>query len=299
MEIRQFSANLRLKEMNMPQSTLAGTVFLGGISLHSGEDVRMELRPAPEDSGLVFHVHDGERIHVIPLHPEAVSTTELATTVSDGAVKVSTVEHMLAALSGLRVDNAEIHVFSSEVPILDGSSLMVVQAVRKAGILVQKAARRVLRIARAISMEKDGKAIEAVPCDGLRVDYEIDFPHPSIGRQRLALEVTPESFEREIAGARTFGFFNDVEYLHKSGLALGGSLNNVVVLDDRGVMNEGGLRYPDEFVRHKILDFIGDMAMLGTPLCGSFTVRRSGHSHNNAFLRSLKFLDGALEPGEE
>ena len=283
----------------MPQLTLAADVSLKGISLHSGEEVRMELRPAPEDTGIVFHVHDGAQVHIIPLRPEAVSTTELATTISDGTVKVSTVEHVLAALGGLGLDNVEIHAFASEVPILDGSSRLVVAAVQKAGVREQKAPRRVARIVRAVSMEKEGKAIEASPCEGFHVDYTIVFPHPAIGEQRLALDITPESFEREISGARTFGFLKEVEYLHSRGLARGGSLDNVVVVGDEGVVNEGGLRYPDEFVRHKILDFIGDMAMLGVPLRGSFKVRCSGHAYNNAFLRSLEFLDGVLERGEE
>lgn len=283
----------------MPQTTLGGTVPLKGISLHSGEDVHMELRPAPEETGLVFHVHAEDGVHVIPLRPEAVSTTELATTVSDGAVSVSTIEHILAALYGLCVDNVELHVFASEVPILDGSASLVAEAVQKAGIRAQSAHRRVARIARPFAMAKDGKSIEAAPGHGFRVDYTIVFPHPAIGEQRLALDITPESFAREIACARTFGFLREVEYLRSRGLARGGSLENVVVVGDAGVVNEGGLRFPDEFVRHKILDFIGDMAMFGTPLRGAFTVRCSGHSWNNAFLRALALEDGVLEPGAE
>ena len=218
---------------------------------------------------------------------------------SDGSVSVSTVEHVLAALSGLGLDNVEIHVFASEVPILDGSSRLVVEAVQKVGVHEQKASRRVARIVRGLSMEKDGKSIEAAPYEGFHVDYTIVFPHPAIGEQRLALDITPDTFEKEISGARTFGFLKEVEYLHSRGLARGGSLDNVVVIGDEGVVNEGGLRYPDEFVRHKILDFIGDMAMMGMPLRGSFKVRCSGHAYNNAFLRSLEFLDGVLERGEE
>lgn len=283
----------------MPQTTLLGALPLKGVSLHSGEDVRMELRPAPENTGLVFHVYAEDGVHLLPLNPHAVSTTELATTVSDGAARVSTIEHILAALYGLCVDNVELHVFASEVPILDGSARLVTEAVRKTGLCTQKAPRRIARIVRPLSMKQDGKSIEAEPWDGFRVDYTIIFPHPAIGEQRFALEITPESFARELACARTFGFLKEVEYLHSRGLARGGSLENVVVVGDQGVINKGGLRYPDEFVRHKILDFVGDMAMLGKPLRGAFTVRCSGHSFNNAFLRALVAQDGALEEGTE
>lgn len=283
----------------MPQTTLVGVIPLKGVSLHSGEDVCMELRPAPANTGLAFHIHAGDGVHILPLHPYAVSTTELATTVSDGTASVSTIEHILAALSGLCVDNVELHVFASEVPILDGSARLVTEAVHKAGICEQKAPRRVARIARPFSMKQENRSIEAEPWNGFHVDYTIIFPHPAIGEQRFALDVTPESFAREIARARTFGFLKEVEYLHSRGLARGGSLENVVVVGEEGVINEGGLRYPDEFVRHKILDFIGDMAMLGKPLRGAFTARCSGHSFNNAFLRTLIARGDALEESVE
>jgi len=282
----------------MPQTTLERAVICTGVSLHSGKDVSMEFRPAPENTGIVFHVHAEDGEHLLSPSPEAVSTTELATTISDGKVSVSTVEHVLAALSGLAVDNAEIHVVGNEVPILDGSARPVVEALHRAGTRVQNAARRVARIMREFAFEKDGKSILARPFNGFHVDYTIRFPHPAIGEQRFALEVTPRSFIEQIAGARTFGFLKEVEYLHSRGLARGGSLDNVVVVGDNGVMNREGLRFPDEFVRHKLLDFIGDMAMFGLPLFGSFTVACSGHAHNNAFLRSLVQGGDILEYGE-
>ncbi len=279
----------------MPQTTLCGAVSCKGVSLHSGREVSMEFRPAPEDSGLVFHIHsDGEERLLLP-RPEAVSTTELATTISDGKASVSTIEHVLAALSGMAVDNVEVHVEGGEVPILDGSAKLVVEALRRAGLRPQQAPRRVARVTREYSLEAGGKSIVARPFDGFHVDYTIRFPHPAIGEQRFALEITPESFEREIAPARTFGFLKEVEYLHSRGLARGGSLDNVIVVGDEGVINKEGLRFPDEFVRHKMLDFIGDMAMLGMPLRGAFTVSCSGHGHNNAFLRSLVQGEGLLE----
>ena len=279
----------------MPQTTLCQAVSCKGVSLHSGRDVSMEFRPAAEDSGIVFHIHsDGEERLLLP-RPEAVSTTELATTISDGKASVSTIEHVLAALNGMAVDNVEVHVEGGEVPILDGSAKMVVEALSRAGLRRQDAPRRIARVTRECSLEADGKFICARPHDGFYVDYTIRFPHPVIGEQRFALEITPETFERDIASARTFGFLKEVEYLHSRGLARGGSLDNVVVVGDEGVLNSEGLRFPDEFVRHKMLDFIGDMAMLGRPLFGAFTVSCSGHAHNNAFLRSLVQGDGLLE----
>ena len=224
-----------------------------------------------------------------------VSTTELATTISDGKVSVSTIEHVLAALNGLAVDNVEVHVFGGEAPILDGSAMVVVDSLLSVGLRSQNAPRRVARVTREFSLEKDGKSIVVRPFDGFYVDYTIRFPHPVIGEEHFALNVTPESFEKEVASARTFGFLKEVEYLHSRGLARGGSLQNVVVVGDEGVINKEGLRFPDEFVRHKMLDFIGDMAMLGTPLQGAFTVSCSGHGHNNAFLRELVRGEGLLE----
>ena len=279
----------------MPQTTLGGTVTCRGISLHSGHEVSVEFRPAAENSGIVFHIHSDDGVHLLSPRPEAVSTTELATTISDGKVSVATIEHVLAALIGLAVDNVEVHVFGGEAPILDGSAMVVVDSLLSVGLRSQNAPRRVARVAREFSLEKDGKSIVARPFDGFYVDYTIRFPHPAIGEEHFALNVTPESFEKEVASARTFGFLKEVEYLHSRGLARGGSLQNVVVVGDEGVINKEGLRFPDEFVRHKMLDFIGDMAMLGTPLQGSFTVACSGHGHNNAFLRELVRGEGLLE----
>ena len=198
----------------------------------------------------------------------------------------------------LTPDDVEIHVVGCEVPLLDGSAKLIVEALDKAGIAELDAPRRMMRVAREFALEQNGKAIAVKPYDGFRVDYTIRFPHPVIGEQRFVLDISPETFRTEIANARTFGFFREAEYLRSRGLARGCSLDNVIVIDDNGVMNEGGLRFPDEFVRHKILDFIGDMAMLGKPMLGDFTVSCSGHAHNNAFLRQLSQLEGALEAVE-
>ena len=282
----------------MPQKTLNGSVICTGVSLHAGTQVSMEFKPAPADTGIVFHVHGEEGVRQLALCPEAVSTTELATTISDGVVSVSTIEHVLSSLRALDIDNVEIHVVGCEVPLLDGSAKLIIEALDKAGIKELDTPRKMQRVTREYSLEQNGKSIAVAPYEGFRVDYTIRFPHPVIGEQRFVLDITPESFREHIANARTFGFFREAEYLRSRGLARGCSLDNVIVLDDNGVMNEGGLRFSDEFVRHKILDFIGDMAMLGKPMLGSFTVSCSGHAHNNAFLRQLVQLEGALEDVE-
>ena len=283
----------------MFQTTVARPVTFTGVGLHSGKDVQLKFQPAPVDSGNVFFAHTPSGVRRIHPEPQAVTATALATTLSDGVASVSTVEHVLAALNGLQVDNVQVHVIGGEVPIMDGSAAQAVKMIQDAGIREQHAPRRVARIKRAITVAGEGKSITARPYEGFSVDYTIDFPHKSIGRQRLSLEITPAGF-MEVANARTFGFLQEVEYLHSKGLALGGSLGNAVVLDESGIVNPEGLRCPDEFVRHKILDFIGDMAMFGMPLRGAFEVHCSGHHHNNQFLRRLEaeaatYLEFAVE----
>ena len=214
----------------MFQTTVARPVSFTGVGLHSGRDVQIKFQPAPVDSGIVFFAHTPSGVRRIHPEPEAVTATALATTLSDGKASVSTVEHVLAALNGLRVDNVQVHVMGGEVPIMDGPAAQVVRMIRDAGVRAQHMERRVARIRRSLSVAGEGKAIHARPHHGFYVDYTIDFPHRSIGRQRLALEITPESFMR-IADARTFGFLQEVEYLHSKGLALGGSLGNAVVLN--------------------------------------------------------------------
>jgi UDP-3-0-acyl N-acetylglucosamine deacetylase len=270
----------------MLQQTLMHAINYTGIGLHSGKDVEMKLLPAKIDAGISFHIHTKKDVSVIKADPFAVTTTELATSLGNEKVHVSTVEHLLAALFALGIDNAECHVYGKEIPIMDGSALPITNLIKKAGIRSQYALRKVAKITRPFLFEANGKTINARPYDGFYVDYTIDFPHKAIGVQRLALEITPETFD-EVASARTFGFMKEVEYLHSKNLALGGSLANAIVIGDEGVVNPEGLRFADEFVRHKILDFIGDMAMFGMPLQGAFEVRCSGHQHNNAFLREM------------
>ncbi len=270
----------------MYQSTIAKTVHIKGIGLHSGEEVQLKLAPAQADAGIVFVLHQGKNVVEISPSPEVVATTELATTLQANNASLSTVEHILAAINAMQIDNIEIHVNGKEIPILDGSAIEFVKALQEAGKKVLHQDRVVAHVVKPFSYVDGNKSIVARPYDGFYVDYTIDFPHHVIGKQRLALEITPETFS-EIAYARTFGFLKEIEYLHSKNLALGGSLANAIVLDEEGVVNPNGLRAADEFVRHKILDFVGDIAMLGLPLQGAFEVKYSGHKHNNMFLRAL------------
>ncbi len=270
----------------MHQTTIKQRIQCTGVGLHSGKKVKLTLRPAAEDTGIVFHVATPMGKRDIRPAADAVIATGLATTLGKDGAAVSTVEHLLAALRGLSIDNVHIDVEGGEIPILDGSAAPFVMLFAEAGIHTQSLPRKVFRIKRTVRFGQGDKFIKAEPYDGFYVDYTIAFPHPSIGTQRKALNVTAQSFT-QVSKARTFGFLRDVEMLKSRGLALGGSLDNAIVLDERGVVNEEGLRYSDEFVRHKLLDFIGDMAMLPLPLQGRFTVSCSGHALNNEFLRHI------------
>ncbi|EMG36223.1 UDP-3-O-(3-hydroxymyristoyl) N-acetylglucosamine deacetylase [Desulfocurvibacter africanus PCS] len=271
----------------MLQKTIHKSVACSGIGLHSGKKVRLVLRPAGENTGILFALQNGSGRRFLTPRPESVIATGLATTLGQGGDSLSTVEHLMAAVRGLGIDNILVDVEGGEIPIMDGSAASFVYLLRMAGERTLSARRKVYRVTKPVEFKREGKLIRAEPCDGFHVDYTIDFPHPLIGRQSLAMQVTPQSFTTMLAKARTFGFLREVEYLRKNGLALGGSLDNAVVLDDYGVVNTEGLRFSDEFVRHKILDFVGDMAVLDAPLWGSFTVFASGHALNNAFLRHL------------
>lgn len=271
----------------MNQTTIQRSITCSGIGLHSGNQVSITVHPAPANTGIVFEVQTADGIRRINPTPKAVLTTELATTLGNKGTCVSTVEHLLAAILGLGLDNLIINVRGGEIPIMDGSASAFVNMFARAGIRTLSASRRFMRVNRLVEYSSGAKKIRARPYAGFRVSYTIDFPHPIIGRQHISLNINSTSFAR-VASARTFGFYRDVAYLHSHGLARGGSLANVVVLDDTHVMNPEGLRYKDEFVRHKLLDFIGDMAMLGTPIQGDFDVYYSGHQLNNEFLRILE-----------
>lgn len=285
----------------MSQTTISQSIECAGIGLHSGKTVRLGLRPALENTGIVFHVKTSGGVKRISPRPDIVVDTGLATTLADGDARVSTVEHLLAAVRGLGVDNIHIDAEGGEIPIMDGSAAPFTLLLRKAGFLRQNAPRRMLRIKKPVRLVRDGKSIEAFPHEGFSVDYTIRFPHRCIGEQRLRLDLSPRTFS-QVSRARTFGFLREVEYMHSKGLALGGSLDNAIVLDDLSILNKDGLRFADEFVRHKVLDFIGDMAMLELPLQGRFVVSCSGHGLNNEFLRTITagaatYLDPVSVPG--
>src|SRR3989454_9797428 len=266
------------------QRTFKQRAALSGIGLHSGAAVRLTLAPAPIDSGLVF-IRDGVEI---PARSEFVIDTTLNTSLGRRNVRIGTVEHLLAALAGCGIDNACIEVEGPEVPIADGSAEAFVALVREAGIHEQRATRRYLLVRRTVSVAEGDKLARLSPARGrFAINYTIDFNHPLISDQSYRLEVNEKSCQKEIARARTFGFKRDVERLLGAGLARGGSLANAVVVDDFNILNPEGLRFPDEFVRHKILDALGDLSLLGMPVIGQFTAVKSGHALNQQLVRKL------------
>ncbi len=279
------------------QRTLKNTIRATGIGLHTGKKVYLTLSPAPIDSGVVFRRVDCTPPVVIPGHPLNVQDTELATSLGKDGVRVSTVEHLMAALAGLGIDNCFVDVSADEVPIMDGSAAPFVFLVQSAGILEQGAAKKFTRIKKVIEVRDGDKWARFEPFNGFKVKFTIDFDHPLFDRKPQTSEVdfSTTSFVREISRARTFGFMSDIEALRKRDLARGGSMDNAIVIDDFRVLNEDGLRYKNEFVRHKILDAIGDLYLLGHSLIGSFTGYKSGHALNNRLLRELLVNQSAWE----
>jgi len=269
----------------MRQKTIKRAISCSGIGLHSGKKVTLTLRPAPEDCGIIFHHKGAQGKTVLTLSPGKVVSTGLATTIGQGTVSIATVEHLLGAVYGLGVDNLYVEVSGEELPIMDGSAASFVFLLRSAGLRNQSKPKKVFAFTRPVRFKDGNKWIKVEPYPGFKVKYVIEFDHPMIGRQEFEFKHSPENFMKMVAKARTFGFLKDVEKLQQMGLALGGSLDNAVVLDDYGIINPEGLRFKDEPVRHKILDFIGDMAVMGLPLWGAFEVHCSGHGFNNAFLR--------------
>lgn len=271
------------------QHTLRRPTYCTGVGLHSGKKVRMALYPAPENSGITFVRSDLPNHPEIPARYDLVGDTTLATTLGEGRARVSTVEHLMGALSGLGIDNACITVDSPEIPIMDGSARPFVEALRQAGRRRQNAPRRYLRITKALEYAEDGRSMRIEPADSFRVTCGINFDAELIRRQRYSSDVTRRGFIAGIAGARTFGYVEEVEKLWQMGLALGGSLDCVIAIhwDRRSVLNEDGLRYKDEFVRHKMLDIIGDMGLAGAPILGHLVAERSGHKMHHEFLKQL------------
>jgi UDP-3-O-[3-hydroxymyristoyl] N-acetylglucosamine deacetylase len=271
------------------QRTLKNVIRATGVGIHSGEKVFLTLRPAAPDSGIIFRRVDFAQPIEILARAEHVGDTSLSTTLTKGDVRIMTVEHLLSALAGLGIDNAYVDLSAPEVPIMDGSAGPYVFLIQSAGIEEQNAAKRFIRIKKPIRVEDGDKWARFEPFDGFKVGFTIDFNHPMFTRSTSSAEVdfSTTSFVKEVSRARTFGFMKDIEMLRDRKLVLGGSMDNAIVLDDYRILNEDGLRYEDEFVKHKILDAIGDLYLLGHSLIGAFYGHKSGHQLNNQLLRTL------------
>ena len=279
------------------QRTLKNTIRATGVGLHTGRQILMTLHPAAPDSGILFRRVDLPVPVEIEARAEHVGETQLGTTLVKGDVRVSTVEHLLSAFAGLGIDNAIVEVSGAEVPIMDGSAGPFVFLLQSAGIEEQAIAKRFVRIRKSIEVRDGDKWARFDPFDGFKVNFEIEFDHPVFRKraQRASMDFSTTSFLREVSRARTFGFMRDLETLRSRNLALGGTLDNAIVLDDAGIVNEDGLRYEDEFVKHKILDAIGDLYLLGHSLIGEFSGFKSGHGLNNRLLRALMADKSAWE----
>ncbi|KIX15123.1 UDP-3-O-acyl-N-acetylglucosamine deacetylase [Dethiosulfatarculus sandiegensis] len=274
--------------MHYFQRTLKRPVTCTGIGLHSGKKVTLSLRPAEPNTGVLFKRTDVPGSALIPGDVHNVVDTRFCTTVGRGDLRISTVEHLMSALAGLGVDNVLVEVDSPEIPIMDGSSAPFVFLIKNAGLTSQRAPRQFYQVRRKVTISEGDKQVTVMPADEMRVDFTIEFDHPLIRTQRMGFELDSSNYDKNISRARTFGFLSDLAMLKEHNLALGGSLDNAVVVDDYQVLNEDGLRFPDEFVRHKILDFIGDLSLVGRPIVGAFVAHKSGHDLNNQLFR--KFL---------
>ncbi|OIO61298.1 MAG: UDP-3-O-[3-hydroxymyristoyl] N-acetylglucosamine deacetylase [Alphaproteobacteria bacterium CG_4_10_14_0_2_um_filter_63_37] len=277
------------------QKTLKNSMRASGIGLHSGRKVNLTLRPAPVNTGVVFRRVDLPGAPLIPARADHVVDTMLCTVLGNEHGRVGTVEHLMSALAGLQIDNVFIDIDGDEVPIMDGSSAPFVFLIQCAGIEEQKAPRLFIKIKKPFQVEAEGKVASFLPGEGFSIRFAIDFNHPMLRNQTAQVRLNETSFIREVSRARTFGFLKEVETLQSMGLAQGGSLDNAIVIDDYRIVNEGGLRYPDEFVRHKILDSVGDLYLLGHPVIGVFEAERSGHALNNRLLRGLLADESAYD----
>lgn len=285
----------------LAQRTLKSLTQAVGVGLHSGQRVELTLRPAPPDTGIVFRRVDLPQVVDIRVSAEAVTDTRLASTISSGQAKVLTVEHLMSACAGLGIDNLYIDITAEEVPILDGSASSFVFLLQSAGIVLQNAPKKFVRVLKPVEVRQgEGDATKwarLTPYEGYQLSFEIDFDHPAVDStgQRVVFDMGSNSYSRDIARARTFGFTKDVEMMRANGLALGGGLDNAIVMDDYKVLNSDGLRYNDEFVKHKILDAMGDLYLLGKPLLAKYSAFRSGHALNNLLLRELLAHPDAYE----
>ena len=271
------------------QRTLKNSMRATGIGLHTGDKIYLTLRPAAADTGIIFQRVDLDPAVDIPAKPENVTDTRLSTTIEQDGAKISTVEHLMSVFAGLGIDNARVEVSAPEVPIMDGSAASFVFLVQSAGILEQKPLKRFIRIKKSLQVADGDKWVKFEPFNGFKVSFAIDFDHPILQKstQVASVDFSTTSYIKEVSRARTFGFIGDLEELRNAGLAQGGSFDNAIVLDQFHILNNDGLRYHDEFVKHKILDAIGDLYLLGHPLIGAFSAHKSGHALNNKLLRKL------------
>ncbi len=279
------------------QRTLKNIIRATGVGLHTGEKIYLTLRPAPANTGIVFRRVDLDPVVEIAATAENVTDTTLSTTVGNGDVQISTVEHLLSAMAGLGVDNAYVELTAAEVPIMDGSAAPFVFLLQSAGVQDQNAAKEFIRITKPVEVCADGKSARFEPFEGFKVGFKIEFNHPAFcdSTQYAEIDFSTTSFLKEVSRARTFGFTRDIEALREQNLALGGSMDNAIVVDDYRVLNEDGLRYDDEFVKHKILDAIGDLYLLGNSLIGAYVGHKSGHALNNQLLHELLRHEDAYE----
>lgn len=279
------------------QRTLKNVIRATGVGLHTGQKVYLTLRPASVDTGIVFRRIDIKEPIEIRACPENVSDTRLSTTLERDGARVSTVEHLMSAFAGLGIDNAYVDLTAAEVPIMDGSAGPFVFLIQSAGIAEQSAPKRFIRIKHKIDVQENDKWARFEPFEGFKVSFAIDFNHPTFrnSSQHASVDFSTTSFVKEVSRARTFGFMGDLEALRQAGLARGGGVDNAIVLDDYRILNDDGLRYEDEFVKHKVLDAIGDLYLLGHPLIGAFSAYKSGHSLNNRLLRDLVASPDAWE----
>lgn len=279
------------------QRTLKNVIRATGVGLHSGEKVFLTLRPAPIDTGIVFRRVDLEPIVEIPAQGDLVTETTLCTGLSSGPAKVQTVEHLLSAMAGLGIDNAYVELSAAEVPIMDGSAGPFVFLLQSAGIAQQDAPKRFIRILREVEVREGDKWARFTPHDGFRLDFTVELNHPAIpaAQSTASVDFSTARYIKEVSRARTFGFMRDLEYMRERNLGLGGSMDNAIVLDEFRVLNEDGLRYADEFVRHKILDAVGDLYLAGHPIIGAYAGYKSGHALNNKLVRALLAESSAWE----
>ncbi len=271
------------------QRTLRNSIKATGIGLHTGKKVYLTLRPAPPNHGIVFRRVDLDPVKEIPAYSDYVGETMLSTALERDGVKVSTVEHLLSAMAGLGIDNAIVDLSAEEVPIMDGSAGPFIFLIQSAGIEEQAAAKQFIRIKKPVTVEDEDKKAVLKPFNGFKVDFTIAFDHPVFENRTVeaCVDFSSTSYVREVSRARTFGFMHEIEYLRSRGFALGGSVDNAIVVDQYRILNEDGLRYEDEFVKHKILDAIGDLYLLGHGLIGEYQAYKSGHSLNNMAVKAL------------